>query len=143
MTWPYDKRADPIHAWGTIAAGIAAGGIVIGAEVALHPGQANLHWWWPSDWLTVPAAIVLAGLVLVVLPVRRSEHESPDLGTPTSSTLRGGSLIGSLLDIESSADYLVDGTQVADSRVTARHLPGRPDLLGRPVWTPRPTPRLV
>ena len=74
MRWPYDKRADPIHAWGTIAAGIATVGALYAAR-ALNPRTAK-SWWWPTNWMIIPVIIIGVGLILLALPVRRSRRRT-------------------------------------------------------------------
>ena len=74
MRWPYDKRADPIHAWGTIAAGIAIAGAIYAAR-ALNPHTAK-SWGWPTNWMIIPVIVFGVGLILLVLPVRRSRRKA-------------------------------------------------------------------
>lgn len=69
MRWPYDKRADPVHAWGAIAAGIAIASALYTAR-ALDPHIAK-SWWWPTNWMVIPVVVVGVGLILFALPVRR------------------------------------------------------------------------
>lgn len=69
MRWPFNRRADPVHAWGalTVAVGIAA---VIGTDLAtLHANEANYRWWWPTNWMAVPAGIFVVGLLLLFVPL--------------------------------------------------------------------------
>ena len=74
MGWPYDKRVDPIHAWGAIAAGIAIAGAFYAAR-ALNPHTAK-SWLWPTNWMIVPVIVTVVGLILLFLPIRRSRHEA-------------------------------------------------------------------
>ena len=71
MRWPFNKRADPTHAWGTIGAAIASAAIVVTALATLHPNP-HFRWWWPTNWMAIPAAILVLGLILLVVPIRRS-----------------------------------------------------------------------
>ena len=73
MRWPYDKRVDPIHAWGAIAAGIAIAGAFYAAR-ALNPHTAK-SWLWPTNWMIIPVIVTGVGLILLFLPVRRSRRE--------------------------------------------------------------------
>ena len=74
MRWPYDKRVDPIHAWGAIAAGIAIAGAFYAAR-ALNPHTAK-SWLWPTNWMIISVIVIGAGLILLFLPVRRSRREA-------------------------------------------------------------------
>ena len=74
MRWPYDKRVDPIHAWGAIAAGIAIAGAFYAAR-ALNPHTAK-SWLWPTNWMIIPVIVTGVGLILLLLPVRRSRREA-------------------------------------------------------------------
>ena len=74
MRWPYDKRVDPIHAWGAIAAGIAIAGAFYAAR-ALNPHIAK-SWLWPTNWMIIPVIVTGVGLILLFLPVRRSRREA-------------------------------------------------------------------
>lgn len=71
MRWPFDTRVDAAHAWGTVTGGIAIIGIVVGALAATHSSDPHFHWWWPTNWLSIPAGIVLIGLILATVPFRR------------------------------------------------------------------------
>ena len=106
MRWPYDKRVDPIHAWGAIAAGIAIAGAFYAAR-ALNPHTAK-SWLWPTNWMIIPVIVTGVGLILLFLPVRRSRREGvqgawPEL--PPNHVLRSellGRLRAALLDGTSS-----------------------------------------
>lgn len=131
MRWPYDRRAEPTHAWGVIGAGVL---ILVTMPLifeGLHMPGGRFRWWWPSNWMIVPCAFIVFGLVLLVLPLRRSQPATP-IPQPTS-TVRGGSLIDSNLGVDSSAEHVLDGTEVTRSSISGRHFPGRPDLLNWPV----------
>lgn len=72
MKWPYKRRVDAAHAWGVSAVG-TAGLVAIPTILAtLHATDNHFRWWWPTNWMIVPAAIFLVGLALTVLPVMRS-----------------------------------------------------------------------
>ena len=72
MRWPYNKRADPTYAWGTIGTAVAIAAIIVTALVTLHANNSHFRWWWPTDWMAIPAAILIVGLILLVLPIQRS-----------------------------------------------------------------------
>jgi len=78
MRWPYNGRVDAVHAWGTVAAGIAIVGIVVGALAVTHANQPRFHWWWPTNWVIIPVVIVVIGLIMVVVPLRRRQDKSRD-----------------------------------------------------------------
>ena len=73
MRWPYNKRVDPVHAWGAIATGIAIATAFYAAR-ALNPRTAN-SWLWPTNLMVIPVIVIGAGLILLFLPVRRSRRE--------------------------------------------------------------------
>jgi NACHT domain len=73
VQWPYDKRVDPIHAWGAITAGIAITGALYAAR-ALNPHTAR-SWGWPTNWMIIPVIVTGVGLILLFLPVRQSRRK--------------------------------------------------------------------
>jgi hypothetical protein len=94
----------------------------------LNAGKSAFRWWWPTNWMIVPAIIVAVGLVLVVVPLRRPKRSAPVAPPPVSTTLRGGGVTeNSVLQIDTTADRFADGTTFSgNSRVTVRHRPRRP-----------------
>ena len=74
MRWPYDRRVNPAHAWGTVAAGIAIAGLVYAAR-ALNPHTAK-SWGWPTNWMIVPVVVLGLGLILLFVPVQRSHRKA-------------------------------------------------------------------
>src|ERR1019366_122713 len=78
MRWPYNERVDTAHAWGTVAAGIAVIGIIVTTLAATHANDPHFHWWWPTNWLTIPVAIVAIGLLMLVAPLRRHVDQSKE-----------------------------------------------------------------
>jgi hypothetical protein len=77
MRWPWNARVDVTHSWGTVAAGIAIYGIMVGAMVALHASNQRYRWWWPNYWLLIPVVITFIGAFLVVVPVRSVSEPEP------------------------------------------------------------------
>ena len=76
MKWPYGKRIEAAHAWGVVAVGTAG---VVGIPTVLatlHAADHSFRWWWPNNWMLVPAVAFLVGLLLTVIPVRRLKGES-------------------------------------------------------------------
>ena len=56
----------------------AAGLIGMAQELAgLNGTQAHFRWWWPTDWMAIPAAILAIGVALLVFPVRRAAAAPP------------------------------------------------------------------
>lgn len=71
MRWPFRRRLESAHGWGFVALG-AAFLIGIAQELeGLNGTHAGFRWWWPTNWMAIPAAILVIGLALVVLPLRR------------------------------------------------------------------------
>ncbi len=144
MRWPYDTRADPIHAWGATAAGIAIAGAFYAAR-ALNPHTAR-SWGWPTNWMITAVVITAVGLILLVLPVRQSRCQDPepsreDPASPT--TLESKTLTDVIMDgnarltVDTSAERFADATWFTDNaQVTVRHFPGRPDILADGVKSP-------
>jgi hypothetical protein len=77
MRWPYDKRVDATHAWGALGVGTAGVGVIWGVLATLHATDPHFRWWWPTNWTAVPLAIVVVGIVLLLLPIRRSKEQDP------------------------------------------------------------------
>jgi hypothetical protein len=53
----------------------------------LHSADRHFRWWWPTNWMFAPVAILAVGLVLLVVPVLRSGPMSAD--TPVLALRRG------------------------------------------------------
>lgn len=73
MRWPYDERVEAAHAWGTLAVGSAA---IVGIPTvlaAVHASDLHFSWWWPTNWMAVPLIILVIGLALLVIPLKRSQ----------------------------------------------------------------------
>jgi MFS family permease len=75
MRWPYNARVDSALAWGVLGSGIAIGGAIVGALTGLHGNERHFHWWWPTNWMIVPAVLVLIGLIMVVMPLHRHDDQ--------------------------------------------------------------------
>jgi hypothetical protein len=75
MRWPYNARVDSALAWGVLGSGIAIYGAAVGALTSLHANERNFHWWWPTNLMLVPAVLVLIGLIMVVVPLRRHDDQ--------------------------------------------------------------------
>lgn len=88
MGWPYNKRVEPVHAWGALTIGAAG---IVGIPtilVTLHGTGDHFRWWWPTNWMIVPIAIFLVGLALLAVPLRRSgtgEGEESEVGGEASA----------------------------------------------------------
>jgi hypothetical protein len=48
--------------------------------VNIHANEADFRWWWPTNWMIIPLLIAVIGLVLLVVPVRRSAASSSATG---------------------------------------------------------------
>ncbi len=82
MRWPYNERADPVHAWGAVATG-TAGLIGIPAVLAtLHSSQSSFRWWWPTGWMIIPLTVFVVGIGLLFIPVRRSPPPRAEVPPP-------------------------------------------------------------
>lgn len=71
VRWPFNRRIDPIHGWGLVALGAA---VLIGLAqdlTGVYSGHAHFRWWWPTNWMVLPLAILVIGAILLVIPVRR------------------------------------------------------------------------
>ena len=76
VKWPYRRLIDPAHAWGVIAVGTAGLAAIPAILATLHATDAHFRWWWPTNWMAVPAAIFLIGVGLIALTVGRSEQDA-------------------------------------------------------------------
>lgn len=76
LKWP-NKRVDSGQAWGVISAGLVIAAAIVGALAPSRISKPNYAWAWPTNYMAIPAAIVLVGLVLLVVPVRRVELRLP------------------------------------------------------------------
>lgn len=74
VKWSYKRRIDAVHAWGVVALGTTLLVAIPTILVTLHSTDSHFRWWWPSNWMAVPASVVLIGLGLAVFPVRRPEQ---------------------------------------------------------------------
>jgi hypothetical protein len=110
VRWPYNKRADAAHAWGAIGAG-AAGLLGISAILATvngaHPG---FHWWWPTNWMAVPLTVLAFGVILLVVPLRRS---GPALGPGTAAV---GSSAAARVKVSQQLDNVLDDVTGVDAK---------------------------
>lgn len=85
MKWPYDKRLEATHAWGVVAVGTAG---IVGIPTVLatlHATDRYFRWWWPTSWMLVPAVLLVTGLMLTVVPVRRLKR---DIDAPDGEAVR-------------------------------------------------------
>lgn len=80
MRWPFDRRANAAHAWGAIGAGTALLVGIAGVLAPLRAGDPGFRWWWPTNWMGGPLAIIAAGCALLVIPVRRTPRRRPEPG---------------------------------------------------------------
>ncbi len=78
MRWPFDRRVDPLHAWGALALAVAIAGVIATELATLHASEANFRWWWPTVWMAVPTAVFIVGLILLFVPIRRLSTAPPD-----------------------------------------------------------------
>jgi tetratricopeptide (TPR) repeat protein len=72
VRWPYDKRVENVHGWSMIAAGIAIAAIIVPVFTTSNAGRAHSLWWWPTQWMGIPAALVVTGTILLTVPLHRS-----------------------------------------------------------------------
>ncbi len=72
-----NTRADP--ALGTIVATVGAGALfaIPAILVAIDGSQPHYHWAWPTNWMAVPLAILVIGVVLLVVPLRWVDPPRP------------------------------------------------------------------
>jgi thiol-disulfide isomerase/thioredoxin len=112
VKWPSERRVEPAHAWGVVAVG-TAGLVAIPTILAtLHATDTHFRWWWPTNWMVLPAAIFLVGLGLTVLPVAPYARGPAKVGSTGASSARPSSsaavanqrLAGHALIIEVSDD---------------------------------------
>lgn len=78
MRWPFDRRVDLGHAWGVVGLGTALLTGLPGLLATQHT-EGRFRWWWPTDWMVLPLAIFVAGVLLLLVPVRRSAQRRSDM----------------------------------------------------------------
>src|SRR6266567_8410766 len=71
MRWAFNRRVDPVHAWGALALAVAIAGVIATELATLHASEANFRWWWPTVWMAVPTVIFIVGLILLFVPIQR------------------------------------------------------------------------
>jgi tetratricopeptide (TPR) repeat protein len=64
-----------VHSWGALALAVAIAGVIATELATIHASEANFRWWWPTNWVAVPAIIFVTGLILLAVPLRRSIPE--------------------------------------------------------------------
>jgi hypothetical protein len=82
MSWPFDKRVEPTHAWGVIGAGLAVDAAIVGALASLNASKPDFKWYWPTNGMIAGAVLVVIGLALLFIPVRRSPTVVPVTPSP-------------------------------------------------------------
>lgn len=92
---------------------------------------------WANPWFDLGLALVIIGLatvgVALFLHFRRT-GSAPSPAVPGSRAFHNVDITDrSKIDLTTSAESVaVDSRISGDAQVRARHLPGRPDLLGKP-----------
>lgn len=76
MRWPFDKRVDIATAWGVTGVG-AAFLLALPGLIFTDHSHGFFRWWWPTTWMAVPLAVLVAGLVMLRVPLRRSVPLTP------------------------------------------------------------------
>lgn len=85
MRWPYDRRVESAHAWGTISTGLLIILAMPTVLATLRSSDRHYRWWWPTDWMFAPLAIFTLGLVLLTVPVLRSDSKMTATDAPMPS----------------------------------------------------------
>lgn len=106
MRWPFDKRAD----FGLTAIVLGVGVTVLIGLPALLALQ-HFRWWWPTNWMAVPLAVCVVGVVMLFVPLRRSAVRRGH--TPVESTAPGA--VGQPDSIRQSAPPLPVPAPIASS----------------------------
>jgi hypothetical protein len=117
--------------------------LVFGIPSLIATGHYKHTPWWAYAGLAVAAILLLVSLFLFFVAPRLSRRsrrlKEDGSDSPRSVSLLGGTVGGSSqFDLDTSADRVWEGTQLGDhARMTVRHEPGRPDLLGNPIGSGR------
>jgi hypothetical protein len=77
MKWPYNKPVDKATASAVITVGAGALFAIPAVLASLNTSNHHYHWAWPTNWMAVPAAVLVIGLGLLVVPVRRATPPEP------------------------------------------------------------------
>ena len=89
MRWPYNTRIEPVHAWGVLTVGTAGLVGIPTVLVALHVGDGSFRWWWPTNWMFIPAALLFTGFLLLIVPLRRADTADQGKAAPDPPTGQG------------------------------------------------------
>jgi hypothetical protein len=90
----------------------------------VHATDSHFRWWWPTDWMSAPVAVILIGLGLAVVPVRR-----PARPTPGSAQTVGTDI----LNATSAGDINEQRKRSGSPQAPSAHIPGRSDTRGPPL----------
>lgn len=73
--------------------GAAGVGVIWTVLATLHATDPHFRWWWPTNWTAVPLAVVALGVMLLLIPIRRSKDRSPgpEAHGVSAGILRAGS----------------------------------------------------
>src|ERR1700722_4077932 len=72
MKKAYTQRFSPGTALTVIGLGVGLGVSLMGVFAGLQGTRPGYCWWWPTRWMASPALVTAVGLVLLILPDRRS-----------------------------------------------------------------------
>lgn len=111
VRWPYDERVDSVHGWGTVAAGVAIAGIIMTVLVTLNGSHPHFLWWWPTNWMILPIAVVILGLIMLIVPLRRHGDEGTNVppGPAPSPVTTVLAPVGEMMDSVDHSSQFIGG----------------------------------
>lgn len=86
LKWPCNKRVDPAQALAFAGLGAVFLVAVAGILATLDASKPHYRWAWPTNWMAVPAAVVVIGLGLLVVPVKRLNPDFVVLDSESGAT---------------------------------------------------------
>jgi hypothetical protein len=73
-----------VAAWGVVAVG-TTGLVAIPAILAtVHAADVHFLWWWPTNWMAIPLAVFVTGIMLAVVPIMRAREPATSAAEGTN-----------------------------------------------------------
>jgi hypothetical protein len=56
----------------------------------VHGADAHFLWWWPTNWMAVPLAVFVTGIMLAVVPIMRAQEPATSAAEGTNGNVAAG-----------------------------------------------------
>jgi len=89
VKWPFAERVDAGNVWGLTAVSTAFLVGIPTVAVAIHGAGRGVNPWWPTDWMALPLIGFVAGIMLLVVPVRRARSGTQAPAIPVGTKVTG------------------------------------------------------